>query len=369
MSYQHLYFHFPFCETKCHYCDFYSLAASKTTHEQHQSFENALDQEIKLRQNAVLGPLKTVFFGGGTPSMTATEAMTSLFKDWLVPRLEKPHYEWTVEANPSSVNFNKLSLYKNLGVNRVSFGVQSLIPEQLQLLGRVHSREEASEALEAAFVAGFSNISVDVLCGIPNQTLAQLETTLEGLLRFPITHLSCYLLTLAPHHAMYKLLPNEETQLSHLLFLHEWMTDHGFEHYEISNFARPRFRAEHNLAYWKRRPYLGFGPSAHSFDGTRRWKNLSSLKGYVTALSDGRLPIEQEETLTSSQQELEKWMLQLRLSDGFSKAELHHPWQKKKVDGLLEEGWLEDHPTRFNFLRCSPKGFTLVDRLSLELSA
>src|SRR5690606_15278884 len=145
----------------------------------------------------------------------------------------------TMEANPSSITLDRMKAYRSLGVNRVSMGVQAFRDDHLKLLGRVHDRPTAFRALNDVFEAGFDNVSVDLLCGIPGRSLADLEDALRTFTKFPITHLSCYLLTLPPQHRMFKDLPNEETQLSHLLLIDQWMTSAGFEHYEISNFARP----------------------------------------------------------------------------------------------------------------------------------
>ena len=163
-----------------------------------------------------------------------------------------PQTEWTMEANPSSITPESFKAFRAFGINRISMGVQALNPDFLKILGRVHSREQALVALETVFDAGFQNVSVDLLCGVPGQTESDLNEALNTLTQFPITHLSCYLLTLPKHHSMAPSLPNEDIQLSHLLFIHDWLTQNGFEHYEISNFAKNGKRALHNLNYWNR---------------------------------------------------------------------------------------------------------------------
>lgn len=368
MAFRSLYLHFPFCETKCHYCDFYSLGASRTKADDPALFERALTREIEMHASALAPELDTVFLGGGTPSMTPPASMLHALEHlWRHTRLT-PETEWTMEANPSSVSTAALREYRKLGVNRVSFGVQSLRDETLLMLGRVHSREKALAALNATFEAGLENVSCDLLCGVPGQTLADLEEALTTLSSFPIKHLSCYLLTLPPHHKMYGQLPDEDTQLKNLLFVHEWMTAHGFEHYEISNFARPGYRARHNLNYWTGRSYLGFGPSAHSFDAQaqRRFKNVSSLHKYAELVLAGKSAQEWEEILSPAQRELEKWMLALRLDQGFPRDWLDTDTRRRKAAALEARGLLE--PREATHLRLTARGFALSDQVIKELA-
>jgi oxygen-independent coproporphyrinogen-3 oxidase len=368
-----LYFHFPFCETKCHYCDFYSLGREKTKPSDPDLFEQALIKEIELRgtEGSLTLPIETIFFGGGTPSMTPPESMSRIVNTLFKHAKLAPNYEWTLEANPSSISYDHFMAYRSFGLNRVSMGVQSLKDDTLVKLGRVHSESEALKALETVFRAGFQNVSTDLLCGVPGQSTRDLEAHLTRLTEFPIQHLSIYLLTLAPHHAMYRDLPNEEVQLEHLLLIDSFMRDRGFEHYEISNFARPGARARHNLVYWTGGSYLAFGPSAHSFskESKLRFKNHSSLHRYARELLEqSTLPVEWRESLTPEQLELEKWMLAIRLSDGFPSEWLKSEAQKSKARLFLEKNLLEPHPTRLHQLRATPRGFAMSDALVRELS-
>lgn len=366
MQYTSLYLHFPFCETRCHYCDFYSLASDRVKPADRSRFIQALRQEIEQSLDQI-GTLKTVFLGGGTPSMTEPSDMAYLFEPLLKSqklRLSED-LEWTMEANPSSVDLQKLQDYRRLGINRISFGVQSTHEKYLQSMGRVHDREAAFESIRNAQLAGFQNISADLLCGIPNQSLEELEISIDELLELPLQHLSCYLLTLAPHHPLYKDLPHEEDQLAHLLKIDEKMVGAGFEHYEISNFARPGWRAQHNLAYWKGTPYLGLGPSAHSFDGQKRFKNTSSLHRWSDLILKGESAIDFEEELTPEQKEIEGWMLALRLEEGFPKSWISHSKQGV-VDQLKARFLLEDHPSEPDHFRLTPSGWPLSDQIAGE---
>lgn len=368
-----LYIHFPFCEAKCHYCDFYSLGREKTKATDALHFETALKGELKLKldQLDITQPLETVFLGGGTPSMTAPESMKrSLALLWDHHLIDPEHTEWTMEANPSSVNTENLAAYRSLGINRISLGVQSLEKHHLKNLGRVHSPEAVANALTAIFNAGFKNVSVDLLCGVPGQSLEELKRAIHALNTFPITHLSCYLLTLSSHHPMASQLPKEDTQLEHLLFIHDQLTGFGFEHYEISNFCKPGFKAQHNLNYWTGKSYLGLGPSAHSYQSHLkiRSKNVSSLNRYVNQLKNGETPTEWTETLTPEQLRLESWMLALRLSDGFPKTWMTSQKQTFMAQKLVTEGLLETHPENTNHYRLTSRGFPLSDQIISSLA-
>jgi oxygen-independent coproporphyrinogen-3 oxidase len=365
-----LYVHFPFCETKCHYCDFYSLGKDRARPSDPDLFEKALNLECAQSTHLLAPRLDTIFFGGGTPSMTAPESMLRALEPLNLSSRIDDQTEWTMEANPSSIQYEAMKAYRQMGINRVSMGVQSMREEQLTLLGRVHSRQMAIDALSKVFEAGFENVSVDLLCGVPQQTLEDLESGIEALTRFPITHLSCYLLTLPKHHRMFPQLPDEDTQLSHLLFIDKKMQEKGFEHYEISNFAKPGRQARHNLNYWKGHSYLGLGPSAHSFDAAsgKRWKNFSSLHRYAELLHRGQSVVEWTETLTEEQKHLEKWMLALRLSEGFPASWLTSDGQKARALAFEAQGLLETHPDQPGRKRLTARGFALSDQIIAALT-
>ncbi len=368
-----LYFHFPFCESKCHYCDFYSLGREKTEAGDADRFEVALIREIELRgkRGEIAKVPDTIFLGGGTPSMTPPESMERIFRALSEFCSPNENTEWTMEANPSSISLEQFKAYRGLGINRVSMGVQSLKNDHLLKLGRVHNENAALTALDTLFSAGMTNVSTDLLCGVPGQTTDDLKDHLERLTNFPIKHLSIYLLTLPSHHKMYPDLPKDDEQLKHLLFIDEFMRKKGFEHYEISNFAKPGFRARHNLAYWTGSSYLGFGPSAHSYsaEARARFKNLSSLHRWADRLLvENELPVEWTEELNDEQLDLEKWMLALRLETGFPVEWLKTPRQLEKSKHLLLEGLIERHPAHADRFRATPRGFALSDTLIRELS-
>lgn len=369
-TFSSLYFHFPFCESKCHYCDFYSLGRERTKESDPPKFITALETECRSQAHLLADRVDTIFFGGGTPSMTPATDMAHALASLDLARRVDADTEWTMEANPSSVTLESLREYRALGVNRISMGVQAMRDDLLLRLGRVHSRDQALGALERIFAAGFTDVSVDLLCGVPGQTTEDLDTAMTALLAFPITHLSCYLLTLVPHHRMFKELPGEEEQLRHLLHIDGFMRAQGFDHYEISNFARPGHQARHNLHYWKGHSYLSFGPSAHSYDAAakRRWKNVSSLHQYADRLASGKLPHEQSEELTSEQLDLERWMLALRLTEGFPVSWLDNPLRQARAHELRARELIEPHPHRPEHLRLTARGFALSDQIIASLA-
>lgn len=370
MSFRSLYIHFPFCEAKCHYCDFYSIGREKTRSHDPQLFENALAREAEHYKDLLGEKLDTLFLGGGTPSMTPPESMFRALQPLSLEERITPETEWTMEANPSSVDRARMEGYRALGVNRVSMGVQAMRDDLLANLGRVHSREAALHSLETLFASGFTNVSVDLLCGVPGQSLADIDEAIDSLAAFPITHLSCYLLTLSKSHPMFEKLPNEDQQLEHLLHLHDRMTGLGFEHYEISNFAKPGKHARHNLVYWTGGSYLGLGPSAHSFDSEakKRWKNISQLHRYAEQLLTGGKAVEWEEHLTHKQLRLERWMLALRLDEGFPEQWLDTEGRRRRAEELTRRGLMEGHPIRNGYLRLTPRGFAVSDQIVASLS-
>jgi oxygen-independent coproporphyrinogen-3 oxidase len=371
-AFSSLYVHFPFCESKCHYCDFYSIGRERTRESDPELFAQAIEIESTLlaKQLSENSRFDTIFFGGGTPTMTDPGTIEQALKPLRALDRITPQTEWTTEANPSSVTAPNMKRLRALGLNRVSLGVQSTQNEFLKSMGRAHLDHDVDTALDAIFSSGFTNVSVDLLCGIPGQTTDHLGESLSRLTSSGITHLSCYLLTLNPQHRLYKDLPDENEQIKHLLFIDQWLKDAGFEHYEISNFAKPGFQARHNLHYWNGGSYLSLGPSAHSYssEAKLRWKNISSLHKYCRELIESRtLPIDSLEQLTPKETELERWMLTLRLSTGFPKSWLDTEARQAHANRLQIEGLLESHPTNSKNLRLTAKGFALSDGIIRSL--
>ena len=364
-----VYLHIPFCEHKCIYCDFYSIAPS----EEHAdaegmmaSFTELLLKEIDLRSDTVpRGEMyDTVFFGGGTPSLLEAEQMVRLL-DRLRSRFEiRPDAEITMEANPGTVTEERLRAFRAAGINRVSFGVQSFYDDELKFLTRIHSADQAKASVHVARRAGFDNLNIDLMFALPGQTPERWRSTMEQALNLGPTHISCYSLIVEPHTPLARMVEAKQvavldTEADAALFetTAEVMERHGYEQYEVSNFARPGFRSLHNLNYWRHGSYLGFGPSAHSFRGTHRWWNIANLSTYASRLRDGALPTAGEEELQPEQMMTEAVFLGLR-SDGLDTA---------NFDRRFGRRFLEDHRSRIEDLLRS--GLARLDGAVLRLTS
>ena len=310
-----IYAHFPFCETKCHYCDFFSLPEAQIESGERARIYRAIETELE-RFKARLAPrVRTVFLGGGTPSLVPLETMESF-----VGRLPADSTtEITMEANPSSITGARAREWRRIGINRVSMGVQALDDERLKWLGRIHSKRSVFEALDALFTAGFENVSIDYIVGVTGQTTDMIASELgDALARFPhIRHVSAYLLTLKSSNAKFKQLPSEDEQLAHLRKVRDVLATYGFAQYEISNFARKDSRALHNENYWLGGGYAGIGPSAHSFWPARtRTKNWASLGKYCELIEAEGQAVEWTKDLSEEERRVEYLMLRLRRADG-----------------------------------------------------
>jgi len=358
-----VYIHIPYCKKKCHYCDFYSTLSTNTS-EDFKKLTADLSLEGKIYNAHYPNKLDSVYIGGGTPSLLSCEDIESIINcDFFPPRLEKT--EITIEANPSSITKEKLRFYKKLGINRISLGVQSLQNTHLLTLGRIHNNNESFRALELCFGAGIKNVSVDLICGIPGQNTKDFEADVTKLVSLPVRHISCYLLTLKKNNALFSKLPRDAVQLEHLLAASDIIRSYGFNHYEISNYAKPGFESKHNLNYWTLKSYLGLGPSAHSYFvwEKRRFKNYSSVKKYHDLISRHQSPTEWSETLNPTQENLEKWMLTLRLSSGFPRAWLVSNKQKENAEKFITAGLIEPHPQTTLNLKLTARGMFVSDSI------
>jgi oxygen-independent coproporphyrinogen-3 oxidase len=296
-----IYVHIPFCHSKCAYCDFFSTP--RNAEEMRKAFIEALAREWHMRRNELADePVKTIYLGGGTPSILSLaklEEITSLFPN---SDLE----EFTIETNPEDVTDAWVAGIAKLGINRVSIGVQSLNDDELSIVGRRHTAEDALRAIACIKSGGISNISADLIYGLPKQTIDSWNDSLHRLLATGITHLSAYSLSYEQGTRLYAMLMNGKVdeapqELSELMYttLCSYTTEAGFEHYEISNFARPGMHSRHNSSYWDYTPYLGLGPGAHSFDGKVRRVNPAKLQQYINDMHAGKtFCYTEDETLT-----------------------------------------------------------------------
>lgn len=317
-----IYIHVPFCQGRCIYCDFYSTTEGE---EWKSRYVDALLAELRMRRDELpLACVHSIYIGGGTPSQLPARALSGILNE--VCRLfpVDSDAEVTVEANPDDVTPEWLAALSHTPVNRLSMGVQSFDDALLRLIRRRHTAQQAVCAVEQAALHGISNVSIDLIYGLPTQTMEQWQADVRQALALDVQHLSAYSLSYEEGTPLWRMLEQgriEEADEELSLRMYEHLIDStraaGFTHYEISNFCRPGRHSQHNSAYWHGVPYLGFGPGAHSYDGqrTRRW-NLSDLKGYVQAA--GSMPPHQSEVLTDDELYDETVMTRLRTSEGLS---------------------------------------------------
>ncbi len=362
-----LYVHVPFCRSKCPYCGFYSIPSRAPVGQ----WLEGLEREILLTKGQ-FDSYDTLYLGGGTPSFLDRSSLKRVLS------LLRTHYpltqnaEITLEANPCDVNLDKAHFFKSLGVNRINLGVQSFEDRVLRFLGRGHSSEDAENAISYLRSAGFWNIGLDLIYGFGAQPMKEWIATLKKGLSFEPEHLSCYQLTMEkgtvfgrnPEKKARIALP-EKIAAAHFLATAAFLENNGYIHYEVSNFARGKaFESRHNRKYWQHIPYLGLGPSAHSFDGKKRWWQVRSVRKYCHALDRGRLPVLGSETLTQKQHHLEYLALGLRTRNGVLLEKLPSV-SRKALFMLQKEGFLKMKngkavPTR--------RGYLMADHLPLWLS-
>lgn len=318
-----LYIHVPFCLKKCNYCDFVSypydadLAAS---------YVYALKKEMALysaKLPAAQKELRSIYIGGGTPTTLPDDMFREIFSAL------RAHFNWpgdievTVEANPGTVDAGRLNTLRAVGANRLSMGVQAAQERLLSLLGRLHGWRQVVESVRAARRAGFANISLDLIYGIPGQQKRDWRETLEMAVALGVEHISAYNLKIEPDTPLhrdvtagYTVPCDEDLEVEMLYYTIDYLREHGYRHYEISNFARPGREARHNLIYWQNEEYLGLGPAAHSYLDGVRFANQRDLRLYLNTLAAGTAPVVEEEALTARDRLAEAMFLGLRLTDG-----------------------------------------------------
>lgn len=375
-----IYLHIPFCKQACHYCDFHFSTSLK-----HKTpLLEAMLLELEFQKDYLEGEtLRSIYFGGGTPSLLSRAELEMIFeKIYLLFRVE-PNAEITLEANPDDLDKAKLNVLQHLPVNRLSIGVQSFFDEDLKSWNRAHNKAEAEACIKGAQDAGFSNLTADLIYGSPTTSVEHWIYNIDQLLQFEIPHLSCYALTVEEKTALAHFIktgkadaPRDEHAARQFEILMEVMQKNGYDHYEISNFARPEFYAVHNSSYWKGEKYLGIGPSAHSFNGTSRQWNVANNALYIKAiqaLNDQEIPASplfELETLTLEQQYNEFVMTGLRTIwgcpiatlDFFGKAFKDHFLEKAGL--YLERGQML---MTSNAYVLSAKGKLFADQIAADL--
>ena len=357
-----LYLHIPFCARRCSYCDFYSTTRSALR----DAYADALVREAGRRKTEIREPFQTVYFGGGTPSQL-TVAQLERILNGLNRHLDLSQVtECTLEANPDDLRPEYLSALRQLGFNRLSVGVQSFNDAYLKFMNRRHTAAEAVQAIQRARGAGFSNLSVDLMYGLPKQTETDWNHTLLQAIDLRPEHLSAYHLSYEEGTVMYRYrndAVSEETSLRLFHTLCNTLAEKGYEHYEISNFALPRRRSLHNSHYWQGIPYLGLGAGAHSYDGkNRRCWNPDNLEGYLNG-SAGR----EEETLSDKDHYNELVMTRLRIIEGIDTSEIPESYR----DGFLRRAriWLRQSllEERNGRVRLTKKGIFVSDSIIRDL--
>jgi len=362
-----LYLHVPFCRSKCPYCDFYSLANGSLI----KDWLDAILSEMgHYREH--FGPFDTIYLGGGTPSLLSESQLGALMDALFHHFHMDPRSEITIETNPGDLTAGKVKTLKKMAFNRVNVGVQSFNGGELAFLGRRHGPGDALEALSRLRTAGFDNLGVDLIYGLPGQKMAGWLETLERALSFRPEHVSCYQLTIEKGTPFGRLEEKgnpmsmgENKAREFFEGTSDFLRNRGYVHYEISSFARsPLHVCRHNEKYWHHVPYLGLGPSAHSFLDGRRWWNIRSVRIYCQVLKSGGSPVAGQETLSREQMNLESVALGLRTLKGFDRAEIRGSVARKNLGDLEEMGFLRCDETRVIPTR---EGFLLAEHLPLYL--
>lgn len=368
-----LYIHLPFCRKRCNYCSFVSYAGRESDI---PSYTLALETEIDLRR-VPEAEIATIYFGGGTPSLFPVNNLLEILETIKGNYSIQEDAEITLEANPGMLSPDYLQSLRAAGVNRLSIGVQTLDDPELLLLGRIHSSGEALEAIEQAKQAGFNNVSVDFIYGIPGRTLVKWEMMLRKIVKLGAQHISLYGLTLEEDTPMFEqvkrgelVAPEQDSLASEYETAEEILADAGYTQYEISNWSLPGYESRHNMAYWERVPYLGLGVAAHSFLDKRRMANTSDLDEYLGCLQTGVLPPQTVETITEPDALSEALFLGLRLNKGVEAGDIDGRFGidlfsrfSEEISELVSLGLLERDGDR---IKLTPRGRLLGNEVFIR---
>ena len=369
-----IYIHIPFCRSKCDYCDFYSLAGREKDMD---IYQKALLTHI--RETAPLArhmEVDTVYFGGGTPSYYGVRRLKELLSQIKKQFHVQKDAEITLEGNPDSVDAKSLTALRKAGFNRLSLGVQSACDQQLRCVHRPHNFQQTKDAVAAARAAKLTNLSLDLIYGLPGQDMALWRDTVEQVLALEPEHLSCYGLKVEEGTPLYRRvadgerLPDDDAQADMYLWTVERLAQAGYQQYEISNFAREGCQSRHNLRYWLTRPYIGFGPGAHSDFGGRRYSFIRDLDGYISGVLHGGSIIDSSDLIPDRERGGEYLMLRLRTARGIEEWEYRRNYFmnfdpiEKKLLAYEQHGWAVRENGRW---RLTPTGFLISNRLIGEL--
>ncbi len=363
-----LYIHIPFCRQKCFYCSF---AVSVGQELKVGPYLECLGTEAKEYQQE---NLSSIYLGGGTPTFINEDQLEKLFKILQENFIYPPSIEYTIEANPEGITLEKARLLKNLGVNRISLGIQSLNDRHLKFLGRNHGREDAVKAFDNLRRAGFDNISVDMMSTFPAQEKRELEHDLEEMIRLGSEHISVYALTIEEKSRFFVKnvrLPEGGIQAERYQKIAERLEAGGYQQYEISNFAKKGRESRHNINYWRGGNYIGLGMSAHSHQDGRRYWNVDRLSEYIRLIKENKSPKAGEENLGAPERFIEALLLGLRMNAGVNIKELEERFEcildaerRKKITEFIAARWLFFEG---DFLKASPQGRLLLDEISVRV--
>jgi oxygen-independent coproporphyrinogen-3 oxidase len=367
-----IYIHIPFCKQACHYCDFHF----STTLKHQDSMVDTLCVELKLRASEVTTTIKTIYFGGGTPSLLNGAQLDLLFKTVFDHFIVDKDAEVTLEANPDDLTPEYLKILGDRPFNRLSIGVQSFFEADLRFMNRAHDQTQATESVQMALEL-FDNISIDLIYGVPEMSLDKWQQNLKKAIDLGVPHLSCYALTVEPKTALASMINkgavaplDDALAQEHYEFLVDFTQKHGFVNYEFSNFGKPGYFSKNNTAYWQGEPFIGIGPGAHSFDGKTRSWNLANNVKYIKALKEGSRPFSQE-VLTTSDSYNEYIMTGLRTMWGVSLVKVakefgpeYTTYLQKQALPLLNDGLLKAID---NTLHVTAKGKFLSDGIAADL--
>lgn len=333
-----IYIHIPFCKQACHYCDFHFSTSLKKK----ADLVNAICEELRLRKNELTGKVKTIYFGGGTPSLLTSEELQQIITAIQTNYTISENAEITLEANPDDLTQSKIKELSNSKINRLSIGIQSFFEEDLKLMNRAHNASEALNCIKEA-KKHFQNISIDLIYGIPGMTKERWIKNLKLALELDVPHLSCYALTVEPKTALKKFIDkgivppvDEEAAKQHYEILLEVTEKAGYDNYEFSNFGKSGFESRNNTAYWEGKPYLGIGPSAHGYNGKSRSWNVANNTKYIKSIAAGELPLESE-ILSNEDKYNEYIMTGLRTKKGVSLNKIETEFGKEFLEYLRKQ--------------------------------
>lgn len=373
-----LYIHIPICSKKCYYCDFYS---GKFSEELITQYISALSLEwalVSKEYNACDAVIDTVYIGGGTPSLLSAN-LWNILKTELFSRLNlSSSVEWSIECNPDSFTSEKAEMYAESGINRLTFGIQSLFDNELKLLGRIHTANQALKVLNDKSLDKFKSVGADLMYGIPEQTVESFSQSLDSLLNIPcLKHLSAYELTIEPRTQFGRrrdelVIPDEDAVIEMVGQLLYKTKNCGFNRYEVSNFSKQSFNCRHNEVYWEHKPYIGLGASAHSYVHPYRWSNLPNIKAYIKNIHENKRPIDEKEMLDNDTLAREMVFLGFRRRCGVNEEVFETrtgknfiEWSgRKKLDSFLEKGIIEYQKPWF---RLTEAGFLIADAVVRDL--